>query len=96
MIVPTFDVRVKPLGAELVFIMKEINYGRFISVYQSQDGGYVLQQYRIFKYYIHKYEHTVERYVLVLILQHLGKCYSITDKKMKCIELEWNMGESQW
>jgi hypothetical protein len=24
--------------------MKGINYGRFISVYQSQDGGYVLQQ----------------------------------------------------
>ena len=25
-----------------IFIMKGINYGRFISVYQSQDGGYVL------------------------------------------------------
>ena len=23
--------------------MKGINYGRFISVYQSQDGGYVLE-----------------------------------------------------
>ncbi len=37
------NLQIYRIWYDSIFIMKGINYGRFISVYQSQDGGYVLQ-----------------------------------------------------
>ncbi len=40
------NVQIYRIWYNSILIMKGINYGRFISVYQPQDVGYVLQQQR--------------------------------------------------
>ncbi len=68
--------------------MKGINYGRFISVYQSQDGGYVLQHTLSSQCFIHcyRFDFLYRLFISEKSVFRLGLEENAVVKKKACVE----------